>query len=148
MDPMPDVWHILSRVLPSPDLQYHLVFPKFRCALCNLLVDTTEPTKHLLKYMLKMARNKNKNAFQGCVPIARYRTGGGGSPCQRPPGQRPPLWTEWHTGVKTLPCPKLRLRAVTKVGTVSGLDACRGIMRIHQSPSQPRPSHKADSHSH
>ena len=26
----------------------------------------------------------------------------------------PPLWTEWHTGVKTLPCPKLRLRAVTK----------------------------------
>ena len=24
----------------------------------------------------------------------------------------PPLWTEWHTGVKTLPCPKLRLWAV------------------------------------
>ena len=24
----------------------------------------------------------------------------------------PPLWTEWHTGVKTLPCPKLLLRAV------------------------------------
>ena len=24
-----------------------------------------------------------------------------------------PLWTEWHTRVKTLPCPKLRLRAVT-----------------------------------
>ena len=23
-----------------------------------------------------------------------------------------PLWTEWQTGVKTLPCPKLRLRAV------------------------------------
>ena len=23
-----------------------------------------------------------------------------------------PLWTEWHTRVKTLPCPKLRLRAV------------------------------------
>ena len=22
-----------------------------------------------------------------------------------------PLWTEWHTRVKTLPCPKLRLRA-------------------------------------
>ena len=25
---------------------------------------------------------------------------------------RPPLWTEWHTSVKILPCPKLRLRAV------------------------------------
>ena len=25
---------------------------------------------------------------------------------------RPPLWTEWQTGVKILPCPKLRLRAV------------------------------------
>ena len=24
----------------------------------------------------------------------------------------PPLWTEWQTGVKKLPCPKLRLRAV------------------------------------
>ena len=24
----------------------------------------------------------------------------------------PPLWTKSHTGVKTLPCPKLRLRAV------------------------------------
>ena len=28
----------------------------------------------------------------------------------RPPPA--PLWTEWHTGVKTLPCPKLPLRAV------------------------------------
>ena len=24
----------------------------------------------------------------------------------------PPLWTEWQTGVKILPCPKFRLRAV------------------------------------
>ena len=36
----------------------------------------------------------------------------------RPWGRIPPPeadthpWTEWHTGVKTLPCPKLRLRAV------------------------------------
>ena len=57
---------------------------------------------------------------------------GQGPPDRHPPGQRPPvdrdplscglwcmlgqrpptLWTEWHTGVKTLPCPKLRLRAV------------------------------------
>ena len=28
--------------------------------------------------------------------------------------QTPPLWTEWQTGVKILPCPKLRLRAVTR----------------------------------
>ena len=26
----------------------------------------------------------------------------------------PPLWTEWQTGAKILPCPKLRLRAVKK----------------------------------
>ena len=26
--------------------------------------------------------------------------------------QTPPLWTEWQTGAKILPCPKLRLRAV------------------------------------
>ena len=29
-------------------------------------------------------------------------------------GRPPALWTEWQTGVKILPCPKLRLRAVTK----------------------------------
>ena len=34
-----------------------------------------------------------------------------------PPGattHAPPPWTEWQTGVKILPCPKLRLRAVIK----------------------------------
>ena len=29
-------------------------------------------------------------------------------------GYHPPLWTEWQTGIKILPCPKLRLRAVMK----------------------------------
>ena len=28
-----------------------------------------------------------------------------------------PLWTEWHTGVKTLPCPKLHLHAVKYLQT-------------------------------
>ena len=35
-----------------------------------------------------------------------------------PPQEQPrthPLWTEWQTGVKILPCPKLRLRAVIKL---------------------------------
>ena len=128
MDPIPDVWHIWSRVLPSPDLQYHLVFPKFRCALCNLLVDTTEPTKQLLKYMLKIARNKNKNAFQGCVPPARYRTG---VSVRDHPGQSPPVNRMTHR-CKTLPCPKLRLRVVRKVGTVYGLDAEQGRVYSHE----------------
>ena len=39
-------------------------------------------------------------------------------PCTHPPpGSNhacPPPWTEWQTGVKILPCPKLRLRAVIK----------------------------------
>ena len=34
-------------------------------------------------------------------------------PCTPPEQPRTPLWTEWQTGVKMLPCPKLRLRAVT-----------------------------------
>ena len=35
-------------------------------------------------------------------------------PCTPPrqPRTSPPPWTEWQTGVKILPCPKLRLRAV------------------------------------
>ena len=37
-----------------------------------------------------------------------YLVPGGGSWSATPP----PLWTEWQTGVKILPCPKLRLRAV------------------------------------
>ena len=35
-----------------------------------------------------------------------------------------PLWTEWQTGAKILPCPKLRLRAVTisQESFVQGID--------------------------
>ena len=42
-------------------------------------------------------------------------------PRMPPPEQprMPPLWTEWQTGVKILPCPKLRLRAVIMSVTVS-----------------------------
>ena len=29
-----------------------------------------------------------------------------------PPSHIPPPWTEWQTGIKILPCPKLRLQAV------------------------------------
>ena len=37
-----------------------------------------------------------------------------GGVSQAPPGdQTPSLWTEWQTGVNILPCPKLRLRAVS-----------------------------------
>ena len=32
--------------------------------------------------------------------------------CSRPSKCRNPLWTEWHTRVKTLPCPKIRSRSV------------------------------------
>ena len=34
------------------------------------------------------------------------------------PGQVLPRWTEWQTGVKLLPCPKLRLRAVIKLAVM------------------------------
>ena len=41
-------------------------------------------------------------------PLDRYHPG------QGPPWTETPLWTEWQTGVKALPCPRLRLRAVTR----------------------------------
>ena len=45
----------------------------------------------------------------GCLP--RGVSAQGGWVSQHAMGQTPP-WTEWQTSVKTLPCPKLRLRAV------------------------------------
>ena len=69
--------------------------------------------------------------------------GGGGSLYQAPPGTDPsrpgtpppeqtprtrapppPPWTEWQTGAKILPCPKLRMRAVITV------IQCKGGSRI------------------
>ena len=47
----------------------------------------------------------------GRVPAPRgVPWGGGGYPSMH--WGRPPLWTEWQTGAKILPCPKLRLWAV------------------------------------
>ena len=51
----------------------------------------------------------------GCVPPAhwsylRISSYPMHAPWEQP--RTPPLWTEWQTGVKILPCPKLRLRAV------------------------------------
>ena len=47
----------------------------------------------------------------GCGPGGGFPSQGGllagGSPSPSP------VWTEWQTGAKILPCPKLRLRAVT-----------------------------------
>ena len=34
-------------------------------------------------------------------------------------GADPPLWTEWRTGAKILPCPKLRLREVKIIKNLS-----------------------------
>ena len=34
------------------------------------------------------------------------------SGCKAPPWRQILLWTDWHTGVKTLPCPKPHLRPV------------------------------------
>ena len=65
---------------------------------------------------------------RGCLPGGTLPSGGvcqGVCACPwgcTPPvprGRHPPdpeadapLWTKWHTGVKTLPCPELRLRVV------------------------------------
>ena len=46
-------------------------------------------------------------------------------------GQTPfSLWTEWHTGVKTLPCPKLRLRAVVNVRIFSLWQQINALFRF------------------
>ena len=62
----------------------------------------------------------------GCVPPAAVAVRGGLHQTP-PPGSRPPsLWTESQTGVKILPCPKLRLWAVN-------------IWTIHKTWSPPSP---------
>ena len=46
-----------------------------------------------------------------------------------------PLWTEWHTGVTILPCPKLRLRAVKTpyMGHIfEGLAGCENLDETSQ----------------
>ena len=45
-----------------------------------------------------------------CLVWGVYLPGLGGGGCTW--SGIPPLWTEWHTLMKILPCPKLRLRAV------------------------------------
>ena len=51
--------------------------------------------------------------WSGGVYLPRGSAPGlGGVPARRVPAQVLPPWTEWQTGVKILPCPKLRLRAV------------------------------------
>ena len=90
---------------------------------------------HILKALVVKQRSGKKQEYIpiGCVTPARLPysavSDGGRGGLPTPPGCRPtlqadppwmqtprrqtfPLWTEWCTGVKTLPCPKLRLRAV------------------------------------
>ena len=55
---------------------------------------------------------KQRSIAVGCVPPTRYRTGGGGVSVRGEVSldRHPPV--DRQTPVKTLPCPKLRLRAV------------------------------------
>ena len=48
------------------------------------------------------------------------------------PAQVLPLWTEWQTGAKILPCPKLRLRAVIKQNQIIKLSFCGVIVTVHR----------------
>ena len=75
--------------------------------------------------------NKNRMCTARLLTLSPSDRGGSPPGCEPPWNQTPgcsrplvmwpvmhagkpttPPWTEWHTGVKTLPCPKLRLRAV------------------------------------
>ena len=74
-------------------------------------------------------------------------------PHTHPPGSnhaRPLLWTEWQTGVKILPCPKLRLRAVNMKESVFGpvadwpwTDGTRTIKKYIWKSSCALPQHAA-----
>ena len=44
--------------------------------------------------------------------------------------QRPPLWTESQTGVKTLPCPKLYLRAVRRLANLADIPMLKFLRRV------------------
>ena len=61
---------------------------------------------------------KQESIPVGCIPLTFPSSGA----CWE---ATPPLWTEWHTGVKTLSCPKLRLRAVTnKTQSPKHINSC------------------------
>ena len=56
-------------------------------------------------------------------------------------GRHTPLWTEWQTGVKILPCPKLRLRAVTIKKTRC---RCRTVLDMFNNWKNKQNSHEND----
>ena len=62
-----------------------------------------------------------------------------GCTCRGVPAQvLPPLWTEWETGKKILPCPKLRLWAVTRMhSSRMHTIRCSGRLSWHTRPPPP-----------
>ena len=66
----------------------------------------------------------------GCIPPTVVAIWGALQEALPPPGTRhTPLWTEWQTGVKILPCPKVRLRAVNILAMIWFLLAI--LQRLH-----------------
>ena len=77
------------------------------------------PSNHELPPATTHAPGNHACPLQPCMPISNHTCPPATMHAPRqlhmPPQQtRTPLWTEWQTGVKILPCPKLRLRAVIK----------------------------------
>ena len=115
------------------DKTYFLRLPVGSSGFLSLVLDHfSGGSKEVFNFKRLFKNLKNKECIPvGCVPPAAVAPGtplGAGTPQTRhplrpdtptpPPGSGPPrdqatpLWTEWLTGVKILPCPKLHLRAV------------------------------------
>ena len=68
----------------------------------------------------RMRTNRSCSPFP--TPGTRHPSPPPGPDTPHPRDQTPLLWTEWQTGAKILPCPKLRLRVVININT---------FMRVH-----------------
>ena len=105
-------------------VKYHLV-----AVMCSKNSISALPGKIVFWYILKTRMHSSRMHTTRLLTISRSIRWGWGvvcptpldadhpSPMQTPsPRCRPPRtpWTEWHTHVKILPCPKLRLRTVMK----------------------------------
>ena len=112
--PPPCSWYTLMKILPCPKLHLRAVTRMHSSrmwAACSLTVScsiqsggSANPLDAGHLDVDPLGWNPQMRTSLEADTSSRCR--------QTPLDAEPPLWTEWHTSVKTWPCPKLRLRVV------------------------------------
>ena len=99
--------------------------------LCDSSCDKELGNNQSPRFYTKTSMHSSKMSTARLLTVSRgIREGGGsaqGSVHLSSPHLPPPGQNSWHTLVKTLPCPKLRLRAVTSNRKVFQKDANRSL---------------------